>query len=320
MKPFHRQHPIRGLVPRPATRPRPRRDLPRRHRRRGSRRPAGARCAGRADAPRLRDRGRAGVPRDPSRRTWLRADRSLRVRAHRSGRADRRDRRAGPAHRLDVHGRLARPPQRVRVHERPAARRQSRCVRAGRCSRTSTTRGRRFASFASTRPRRPPGRVGRRPASRACRRSGRVSLATGSSGRVDVRVRVSDPQSFIGWFVELPWLAAPHHPFRLAVRIVDRRDEQDWFVAARPSGRSRCSTSPPTVTSLRAPSRTSRPEAACSGTRRSAATACTGFVSFRGSGTPPVFRTGATTSGVRAWDARGNVANASAVVTIANGV
>ena len=40
-------------------------------------------------------------------------------------------------------------------------------------------------------------------------------------GRVDVRVRVSDPQSFIGWFEELPWLAAPHHPFRLAVTIVD---------------------------------------------------------------------------------------------------
>ena len=40
-------------------------------------------------------------------------------------------------------------------------------------------------------------------------------------GRVDVRVRVSDPQSFIGWFGDLPWLAAPHHPFRLAVTITD---------------------------------------------------------------------------------------------------
>jgi hypothetical protein len=51
-------------------------------------------------------------------------------------------------------------------------------------------------------------------------------------GRVDVRVRVSDPQSFIGWFSELPHLAAPHHPFRLAVtvfeeatdRVLERRD------------------------------------------------------------------------------------------------
>src|SRR5919109_878943 len=52
------------------------------------------------------------------------------------------------------------------------------------------------------------------------------------SRRVRVRVRMSDPQSYIGWFSELPWLAAPHHPFRLAVaviqlgsgQVVERRD------------------------------------------------------------------------------------------------
>jgi hypothetical protein len=52
------------------------------------------------------------------------------------------------------------------------------------------------------------------------------------SGTVDVRVRANDPQSFVGWFSDLPWLAAPHHPFRLAVtivglssgRVVERRD------------------------------------------------------------------------------------------------
>jgi hypothetical protein len=38
-------------------------------------------------------------------------------------------------------------------------------------------------------------------------------------GVVDVRVRVDDPQSFHGWFDEIPRLAAPHHPFRLAVTI-----------------------------------------------------------------------------------------------------
>ena len=51
-------------------------------------------------------------------------------------------------------------------------------------------------------------------------------------GRVDVRVRVSDPQSFVGWFREVPRLAAPHHPFRLTVmlsslpngRVVRRRE------------------------------------------------------------------------------------------------
>ena len=40
-------------------------------------------------------------------------------------------------------------------------------------------------------------------------------------GRVDVRVRVSDPQSFIGWFEAALARRTPHHPFRLAVTIVD---------------------------------------------------------------------------------------------------
>jgi hypothetical protein len=43
------------------------------------------------------------------------------------------------------------------------------------------------------------------------------------SGRVDLRVRVSDPQSFIGWFREHPQLAAPHHPFRLGLVVVSFR-------------------------------------------------------------------------------------------------
>ncbi len=40
------------------------------------------------------------------------------------------------------------------------------------------------------------------------------------SGKVDVRVHADDPQSFIGWFADLPWLAAPHHPYRLALELV----------------------------------------------------------------------------------------------------
>jgi hypothetical protein len=43
------------------------------------------------------------------------------------------------------------------------------------------------------------------------------------AGPVDVRVRVSDPQSFIGWFRQLPHLAAPHHPFRLGLVVVSLR-------------------------------------------------------------------------------------------------
>jgi hypothetical protein len=39
------------------------------------------------------------------------------------------------------------------------------------------------------------------------------------SGTVDVRARIADPQSFIGWFKDKPWLAAPHHPYRVAVSL-----------------------------------------------------------------------------------------------------
>jgi hypothetical protein len=41
------------------------------------------------------------------------------------------------------------------------------------------------------------------------------------AGVVDVRARISDPQSFIGWFRQLPHLAAPHHPFRVGVVVVN---------------------------------------------------------------------------------------------------
>jgi hypothetical protein len=61
--------------------------------------------------------------------------------------------------------------------------------------------------------RRPSTSVALLPA--AGRRLNREALA----GLVDVRVRVSDPQTFIGWFEELPWLAAPHHPFSVDVRM-----------------------------------------------------------------------------------------------------
>jgi hypothetical protein len=72
----------------------------------------------------------------------------------------------------------------------------------------------RFYSPASPRWGRRPTKVARLP--QAGRRLNRNRL----SGRVDVRVRASDPQSFIGWFRDVPHLAAPHHPFRMAVTIV----------------------------------------------------------------------------------------------------
>ena len=65
--------------------------------------------------------------------------------------------------------------------------------------------GRRFRSFAVL--------------PHAGRRLDRTRLA----GLVDVRARISDPQSFSGWFRDVPELAAPHHPYRVGLLIVDPR-------------------------------------------------------------------------------------------------
>jgi hypothetical protein len=53
----------------------------------------------------------------------------------------------------------------------------------------------------------------------AGRRLNRTRLA----GLVDVRARISDPQSFVGWFRDVPELAAPHHPYRVGLLLVDPR-------------------------------------------------------------------------------------------------
>jgi hypothetical protein len=98
---------------------------------------------------------------------------------------------------------------------------------------------------------------GRRPANvarlpQAGRRLDKRRLA----GVVDVRARVHDPQSFIGWFSKLPWLAAPHHPFRLRItvthvatgRVVHDRDvfraEQMLQLPGRSALRARNRTEP----------------------------------------------------------------------------
>ena len=46
------------------------------------------------------------------------------------------------------------------------------------------------------------------------------------AGVVDIRARVSDPQSFIGWFKNVPLLAAPHHPYRLGLLLIERPSER----------------------------------------------------------------------------------------------
>jgi hypothetical protein len=140
------------------------------------------------------------------------------------------------------------------------------------------------------------------------------------SGLVDVRVRLSDPQTFIGWFEELPWLAAPHHPFRLAVRVADARTgrvvrRREVFRAEKmlglPAGRH---YAPGTDQNL--------PANGCM--RFHASVRCDGVYWFR------LFplRFWDTTElpdgryrlEVRAWDVAGNLARASVDIRIANGV
>lgn len=138
------------------------------------------------------------------------------------------------------------------------------------------------------------------------------------SGRVDVRVRVSDPQSFIGWFTDVPWLAAPHHPFRLAVTVVQVATgrvvlDRDVFRAERyleqPAGRH---FAPGTQQNL--------PANQCVAQHRRMR--CDGVYWFRLFPAPywdtPRLPNGRYRLRVRAWDTAGNVARAEPEVRIAN--
>ena len=150
----------------------------------------------------------------------------------------------------------------------------------------------------------------------AGRRLNRTALA----GRVDVRVRVSDPQTFIGWFRDLPHLAAPHHPFRLAFAIVRLATgrvvrRQDVFRAEQllqmPAGQH---FAPGTRQNL--------PAAACMLFHLT--TPCDGVYWLRLFPKPywdtTRFPDGRYRLRVRAWDVAGNVSKADTVVTIRNGL
>jgi hypothetical protein len=139
------------------------------------------------------------------------------------------------------------------------------------------------------------------------------------SGRVDVRVRVSDPQSFVGWFVELPWLAAPHHPFGLSVRIVDRATGR--LVRRREAFRAEQVLDQPAGLHFAPGTEQNLPAGGCM--QRHAAMRCDGVYWFRVF--PRFWDTTRLPDGrydvrVRALDAAGNVATAGVTVTIANGV
>jgi hypothetical protein len=160
---------------------------------------------------------------------------------------------------------------------------------------------------------------GRRPTTSVARLRGAGQRLARDAlfGRVDVRVRVSDPQTFIGWFRDLPHLAAPHHPFRLAVTIVDlatgrsvRRREA--FRAERvPDLAAGRHFAPGTEQNL--------PAGGC--LRHHRALRCDGIYWFRIF--PDYWDTTLVPNGryrlrVRAWDVAGNIAESDMAVTIAN--
>jgi hypothetical protein len=141
----------------------------------------------------------------------------------------------------------------------------------------------------------------------------------GLFGRVDVRVRVDDPQSFIGWFEELPWLAAPHHPFRLAVRVVDLATGR--VVRRREAFRAEQLLDLPAGHHFAPGTEQNLPAGGCM--QRHSTLRCDGIYWFRLF--PRYWDTTALADGsyevtVRAWDVCGNLSTASVVATIANGV
>lgn len=138
-------------------------------------------------------------------------------------------------------------------------------------------------------------------------------------GSVDVRVRVSDPQSFVGWFVELPWLAAPHHPFRLAVRILDIGTSK--LVRRREAFRAEQVLDQPAGSHFAPGTEQNLPAGGCM--HRHASIRCDGVYWFRLF--PRFWDTTKLPDGrydvqVSAWDVAGNLTRSSAVVAIANGI
>jgi hypothetical protein len=138
-------------------------------------------------------------------------------------------------------------------------------------------------------------------------------------GRVDVRVRVNDPQSFIGWFQELPWLAAPHHPFRLAVTILDLATQR--IVRRREAFRAEQVLHISASQHFAPGTEQNLPAHGCM--LRHSTMRCDGVYWFRLF--PRYWDTTRLFDGryavrVRAWDVAGNLASAEVPITIANGL
>jgi hypothetical protein len=138
-------------------------------------------------------------------------------------------------------------------------------------------------------------------------------------GHVDVRVRVSDPQSFIGWFQDLPWLAAPHHPFRLAVTISDLATGR--VMRRRDAFRAEQLLDLPADRHFAPGTEQNLPARGCM--LRHSTMRCDGVYWFRLF--PRYWDTSRVSDGryemrVRAWDVAGNLASARVTVRIANGL
>lgn len=161
----------------------------------------------------------------------------------------------------------------------------------------------------------------RRPTTSVARlpQAGRRLQKDALHGRVDVRVRVSDPQTFLGWFQDLPHLAAPHHPFRLAVTVVDA--ESGRMVRRREAFRAEQLLDQPAVQHFAPGTEQNLPAGGCM--HRHGELSCDGIYWFR------LFPRGWDTTRLgdgryevrtRAWDVAGNLARLDVLVTIANGV
>jgi hypothetical protein len=163
---------------------------------------------------------------------------------------------------------------------------------------------------------------GRRPGTSVARLppAGRRLSRDSLFGLVDVRARVSDPQSFVGWFRELPHLAAPHHPFRLAVSVVSLATGR--LVRRREVFRAEQLLDLPTGRHFAPGTEQNLPASGCMNVHRTLR--CDGVYWFR---LFPLrywdttrLPDGRYRLRVRAWDVAGNVSSDEVVVTIANGV
>jgi hypothetical protein len=165
-------------------------------------------------------------------------------------------------------------------------------------------------------------RWGRRQRTTVARlpQAGRRLNKAALTGKVDVRVRISDPQTLIGWFRQVPQLAAPHHPFRVAVTIV--RVATGRVVRRREVFRAEQLLDQPAGQHFAPGTEQNLPASGCLLFHRTMR--CDGIYWFR-LFPRPYWDTTRLPDGryrlrVRAWDVAGNMSKADTVVTIRNGI